>query len=50
MKKALLYGSLIGAGIGFYALFRNRPETIAIEEELPFGEQGLLKTTTEDIF
>jgi len=50
VKKALLYGSLIGAGIGFYALFRNRPETIAIEEELPFGEQGLLKTTTEDIF
>lgn len=50
MKKALLYGSLIGAGIGFYALFRNRPETITIEEELAFDDAGLLKTTTEDVF
>lgn len=51
MKKYLLLGGAIGAGLGLYSLFRNRPELIEFKEALPSTKHQPLETTlNEDVF
>ena len=50
-KKTLFLGSLAGAGLGLYFLFRNRPEVIRIEEEIIINEDHSVdKVKIEDVF
>lgn len=49
-KKTLFLSGLVGASMGAYLLFRHRPETIQIEEEIMIDENQQVHTITSDDF